>query len=784
MRCGRTWIRGVVLAFVPWLAAAGPREPVPLNDYSRLGQRFVAPQAVAAIAVTVPSWLDAEGGLTLTLWDSPERSRQIAQQVFVGIQDNAAAELVFAKPLPAGTYYWEIGARTGETRVGLYADRLDAPSDECVYVDGKPDPTRRFVFRVVPAPFPFAGLEDMLAALSADRPLWERTEACRQLAVMGDRRAIPVLAGLLADETLAHMARFALEPMPEAAVDVAFRDALGSLQGDPLRGVINSVAVRRDPKAVRPLRACLADASPGVAAAAAVALGRIGTPAAVEALEKALEDAPETLTPALYEGLLEGAARLAEEGHERRARGVYDRLRHADATSAAVRRAALRGAIVTRGADGVALLVEALGGPDQALAATALWVAQHELPGDAASAALAKALPTLPAGVQPRLADALCSRLDAAALAAAVALARGEGTGDRSVRLAAIRGLPRTRPRATPVADVLTAALGDPDEEVAAAAAGALGELPAGVADAHLTAMLQTAPGKGRAAAIQVVGARRIESAVPALLNAAADPDPTTRTAALRALGDLAGQEQVPRLLELLLSAATPEDCDNVEKALRGTLAKVPEPAVWADRLTALLPAAPPARQRSLLRLLHTLGGPAAFAAVRGATADADAETREQAYRLLSEWKTPDAAEGLLQAATAAVALSDRVLCLRGAIRLAGSRDLPAEQRLGLCRKAAPLVTRDEERKLLLGVLGGTPAVEALDLALPCLDEAAVRPEAALAVLAIAEPLARGPDAAKATAALEHVARAVPGTDQARRAQEILAQVRAAAPTK
>ena len=46
------------------------------------------------------------------------------------------------------------------------------------------------------------------------------------------------------------MARYALETIPDPSVDDALRDALGKLKGRPLLGVIGSLGVRRDAKAV------------------------------------------------------------------------------------------------------------------------------------------------------------------------------------------------------------------------------------------------------------------------------------------------------------------------------------------------------------------------------------------------------------------------------------------------------------------------------------------------------------------------------------------------------
>ena len=94
---------------------------------------------------------------------------------------------------------------------------------------------------------------------------------------IGTADAVPALAALLADEKLAHMARYGLETDSRPAVDVALREALGKLKGLPLVGVIGSIGVRRDEKAVAALVALLKDPDAEVAQAAARALGMIGT---------------------------------------------------------------------------------------------------------------------------------------------------------------------------------------------------------------------------------------------------------------------------------------------------------------------------------------------------------------------------------------------------------------------------------------------------------------------------------------------------------------------------
>src|SRR5262249_4516533 len=130
----------------------------------------------------------------------------------------------------------------------------------------------------------------LIAVLKSDAPRKDKADACRLLALVGTKQAVAPLAELLTDETLAHMARYAPEPISDPAVDEALRDALGKVNGRLRVGVIGSLGVRRDARAVEPLSALLKDSDPEVAQAAARALGSIGNPAAAEALEGVWED--------------------------------------------------------------------------------------------------------------------------------------------------------------------------------------------------------------------------------------------------------------------------------------------------------------------------------------------------------------------------------------------------------------------------------------------------------------------------------------------------------------
>ncbi len=175
----------------------------------------------------------------------------------------------------------------------------------------------------------------------------DKVDACRGLAVIGTKDAVPTLAALLADEKLAHMARYALEPIPDPSVDQALRDALGRLEGRLLVGVVGSIGVRRDAQAAPALVKLLDDSDAGAAAAAARSLGRIATPEATAALLQRLPKAQGALKPAVADACLGCAEALLAQKKNSEAVVIYETVAKADLPKH-FRVAAVQGALKAR----------------------------------------------------------------------------------------------------------------------------------------------------------------------------------------------------------------------------------------------------------------------------------------------------------------------------------------------------------------------------------------------------------------------------------------------------
>jgi len=608
--------------------------------------------------------------------------------------------------------------------------------------------------------------QKLIKVLQSNAPPQDKAIPCKQLALCGTKDAVPALAALLTDKELASWARIALEAIPDPAADEALREALGKVQGRLLVGVINSIGVRRDAKAVDALAQRLSDADADVASAAAVALGRIGGDAAAKKLEPLLAGSPGAVRSAVAEGCVLCAEKCLAEGKPAEAVKLYDLVRNADVPKQRVLEA-IRGAILARQSDGVPLLAQQLKSTDKALFGIGLRVAR-ELPGPKVTEALVAELGKATPDRQVLLILALADRGDATMSPAVFEAAK---SGPNNVRIAAIRLLQR-QGDASCVPVLLEAAM-NADVELSQTAATALAGLPGKEVDADLVARLSKAAGEIRTILIEVAGQRRIEAALPALLMAAEDSDGQVRAAALVALGSVVSLRDLPVLIQRAVKPRDPQDAKAAEDALRAACIRMPDREACAEKLTAALSRADVAAKCRLLGALGAMGGQKALQAVAAAGKDASPDIQDVASRALGEWMSVDAGPALLDMAKTAGDDKYKIRALRGYIRLARQLNLPAETRLAMFRTAMEVAQRNEEKQLALDILTRIPSTATLQLAVLRLGDPALKDAAADAAVKIAGKVV-GPEPKAVADAMQKVVESGIGGNTGNRAKQLL----------
>ncbi len=118
---------------------------------------------------------------------------------------------------------------------------------------------QRLILDADPSEYP--ALEKQLAAVLNDSACTDCAEdwVCRMLFYCGSPACVPMLAPLLEDDNRSDRARYALQEIPGAEVDAAFRGALPKLTGAAKAGLMGSIARRGDKQAIALLKSVLAD---------------------------------------------------------------------------------------------------------------------------------------------------------------------------------------------------------------------------------------------------------------------------------------------------------------------------------------------------------------------------------------------------------------------------------------------------------------------------------------------------------------------------------------------
>lgn len=596
-----------------------------------------------------------------------------------------------------------------------------------------------------PTPLLTRPQDQLIAVLKSDAAIKDKMDACRELAVIGNAKAVPVLVALLAEEKLNHNARYALETMPGAGVNAALRAELPRLKGRQLAGVIATLGVRRDAASVGALKKSLANSDSDVVQGAARSLGQIGTRGAANAIQAVLPSAAAVNRLALYEGWMHAAEILTAKKNSKAAIAIYDRIRATPGLPAQVRLGAVKAAILARGNAGNALLTECLWTGDYTAFAGAVQAAM-QMRGAETTAILAACATGLKADNQILILQALGRRgaeavpvlADFAEPAAAPTTRRGRRAANPqdtlAVRLAAVRALAETDQAAA--VPVLVELLGDADKSIAQAAQDGLAALTGKEADNAALTLARSSTTAQRILGLELIGSRRMTSALDTVVVATGDAEAGVRHTALKRWGALAEPSDLLELLQALRPVTNADDLSAAEAALSELCSRAEKPDEICDQLIGVLSQAQPIQKATILNVLGSVGSAISLPTLRASLSE-PAEVRAAALKALAEWPESGVLPDLLALAQSG-SESEKALAFRGYVRLVGESGAAPAEKVKQLREVAALAASEADKKVLLGGLGEIVAVDSLNLAAAYLADAALADEAGAAVVKIA----------------------------------------------
>ncbi len=581
--------------------------------------------------------------------------------------------------------------------------------------------------------------ERLVEFLDSNATLAAKMTVCRHLREIGTSLSVPVLERMLLKEETSDMARYALEKIPGASADRALIQGLSQSDKKVKIGILSSLGKRNDPDSVPVLEKLLFGSDSSTAIPAAVALGNIATPEASAALSKALDKTSGERQAQIGSSLLKCAEQYLARGDRKTAVKLTNKILSAQ-IPLPIHQAAVKVKIAASGNEAGKMIIDILRSKDQQFYLPAISMVRDVFDSPTIQD-VCKTLPDLPEDSQVQLLEVLSHYMGKGVLDSVVNASQSE---EKMVRMAALKALESIGDSSC-VELLARHAARTQGEEQRTARNSLWGLHAEGVNQAILLNLIKLTDAGIQEELVMSVGERRILNGINFLFSRARSSRPGIRLAAIKALEEVAGPSDLPRLLQLLINAPGERERTELENTIAGVAGKRPNPIGRANSVKELLPEVEDARKRAaLLRLLGKIGDDSSLYLVRQALADDNPEIRDATVRALSDWPTLSPKEDLVRIVQTSEEQVHQILALRAYIRMIEMEPYRSpESAVQSLKETLTWTKRPEEKKLILGILPQFACPGALKLAESLLKEKGVEEEAREAVKQIQRRLKR-----------------------------------------
>jgi HEAT repeat protein len=555
----------------------------------------------------------------------------------------------------------------------------------------------------------------------------------RQLQKTGKRESIKPLKDYLEDKRLCEPATQALLAIGTPEAEKVLLKALDKKAGTNRITLIKALGELKSQKATKKILPYAADKNDEMRQVALFALANIGDPLAEKAVSSVSLKAPSyerTRAPSLY---LLYAQRLSESGHKMQCAGICRNLivKYTAPQESHIPCTALSLLVDAVGESAFEDLLQAMDSPNRELRARALELADR-IPGEEATARWIERMEDVPPDVQAQIIGMLGRRGDVTALP----VIREKLKSHRKViKLASIPAVARLGGEEV-FFDILSLLRTDQKDEIAVVKQALLG-FPSPLLIPESVKMLDKVPTPSRVALIEILSERHAKDHADVLFAKTDSKNEDVRRAALAGLVNLAGPQDLPRLIAMLVETDRNQAIRLIQAAIVASANQIEDKEKRADLLIEAMQDAAEKKQPDLLRPLSRIGGQNALQAVIAKTRSENLQVQTVAISVLADWPDFEAAEELSRIWRNTESPKFLLVAVRGYVRLIHESDMAPESRLKRYKDVLGLVSYPAAKAIVLSRLGSVRSLEAFKIAVSFLEHPELRSQAAAAVARI-----------------------------------------------
>lgn len=216
-----------------------------------------------------------------------------------------------------------------------------------------------------------------------------------------------------------------------------------------------------------------------------------------------------------------------------------------------------------------------------------------------------------------------------------------------------------------------------------------------------------------------------------------ASTEESLKTASMKALADLAGPSDLPKLIELLAATGNKEHISFIQAAIAAAAAQIPDPEKRSSSL--LIALGSNIQKDKIIPVLAKTGGREALKTVLAEFENGNSDIREVCFKTLTSWKDYSASSALYEICASGNKTYEGP-AFEGFVRQTRSTDLPDEQKLLLFRKIMPFAMDTERKNEILTLIGKLKTYQALYFVADYLEDPTTSAVAAKAAMYIALP--------------------------------------------